>query len=102
MRPWEEQPGLILAEAGDAANGLHRRHAAHHADHCAEHANIGTAVTIFGIVRIADKAAIAGHSLFPATECSQLPMKLPNGGGHQGDTGMMGGVCHGKAGRKIV
>jgi hypothetical protein len=29
-------------------------------------------------------------------------MKLPNGGGHQGDTGMMGGVCHGKAGRKIV
>ena len=68
-----------LAKTGQIPYRLHRRKAAHQAAHRAEDALGCAIIAIIGVMRVADKAAIAGSVGQPSSEGSDLTVELANG-----------------------
>ena len=75
----------ILAKARNDPDRLHRGEASHHAAHRAQHANLAAIIAIIGIMRITDETAIARRIFPPASEGTDLPVKLAYGGADKRD-----------------
>lgn len=74
---------LGFAKSGQHPDRLHRGEAAHQADHCAQDADFGAAITIISIMRIANKTAVARLAILPAAKRADLAVELANGGRNQ-------------------
>ena len=67
-----------FAKSRDHADGLHRGEAAHQANHRAEDADFGAAITVVGIMRVANEATVAGLGFLPPVKRADLAVKLAN------------------------
>ena len=67
-----------FAKSRDHADCLHRGEAAHQANHRAEDANFGAAITVVSIMRITNEAAVAGLVRLPPAKRTNLAVELAN------------------------
>ena len=91
-----------FTKASEDPDRLHRGEAAHQADHRAENADFGAAITVFGIMRVAYKAAVAGLVFLPSPKCADLAVKLADCRRNQRHPRRNAQVIHDQPRRKII
>ncbi len=93
---------MSFAKSSDHADCLHRGEAAHQADHRAENADFGAAITVVGIMRVANEAAVAGLVRLPPTKRADLAVELANRRRNERHARCDAQVIHDQPCRKII
>jgi len=93
---------LGFAKSSDHADRLHRGEAAHQADHRAEDADFGAAITVIGIMRVTNEAAVAGPIRLPPVKRTNLAVELADSRRNERHSRGDAQLIHDQPCRKII